>query len=225
MAEIKMDISEYEALKENKRLLEGSLEKERDLRRQIDVLAQEKLDALKKSTKSVTKIIRHEKREFLFKKNKNNYQIIFSLLNRLCSESLLELNIDLEVLIKKIPEGYIQNLLYFKEEVFHTPKEEVTTCGLDEITQEIRKDIQKNIEEDIKKKLSDLDVLNEKYSVVMEKIEHLQKENDFLTDTNNTFIKEKNKLKKIASILSNGYGFTGKAKLLDSIISIINEQK
>ena len=46
MAKIEMDISEYEAMKENKRLLEDSLKNERGLQEQIKKLSEEKTKAL-----------------------------------------------------------------------------------------------------------------------------------------------------------------------------------
>lgn len=46
MAKITMDTSEYEALKENKTLLEKSLENERKLQEQITKLSDEKIKAL-----------------------------------------------------------------------------------------------------------------------------------------------------------------------------------
>ena len=45
MAKIEMDVSEYEAMKENKRLLEDSLKRERELQASIEKLNQEKIKA------------------------------------------------------------------------------------------------------------------------------------------------------------------------------------
>lgn len=53
MAKIEMDISEYEALKENKRLLEKSLEKERELEKKVRKLNEEKIKALEEASKKV----------------------------------------------------------------------------------------------------------------------------------------------------------------------------
>lgn len=48
MAQIKMDVSEYEAMKENARLLKEALEREKELGKEIDKLNQEKIQALEK---------------------------------------------------------------------------------------------------------------------------------------------------------------------------------
>jgi len=68
MAKIEMDISEYEIMKENKLLLEKSLEKERELGKEIKGLQQEKLDALDKAKHQVVKIVKTSSEEYLYKK-------------------------------------------------------------------------------------------------------------------------------------------------------------
>ena len=73
MAEIKMDISEYEIMKENKKLLENSLEKERELQKQIKKLTDEKVKALADAKMKVVKISRTEVTEHLMRKRGDNY--------------------------------------------------------------------------------------------------------------------------------------------------------
>ncbi len=73
MAEIKMDISEYEIMKENKKLLENSLEKERELQEQIKKLNDEKTKVLENAKMKVVKISRTEITEHLMRKRGDNY--------------------------------------------------------------------------------------------------------------------------------------------------------
>lgn len=54
MAEVKLDISEYELMKENARLLEESLAREKKLSDENSILQKEKIAALKKNSKQVT---------------------------------------------------------------------------------------------------------------------------------------------------------------------------
>jgi hypothetical protein len=68
MAKIEMDVSEYEAMKEVKKLLEDSLEKERGLSEEIKTLQQEKLDALDKAKHQVVKIVKTSSEEYIYKK-------------------------------------------------------------------------------------------------------------------------------------------------------------
>jgi len=54
MAKIKMDMSEWEAMKKVQKLLEESLAKEKSLRSKVENLQKEKIDALKSNEKIVT---------------------------------------------------------------------------------------------------------------------------------------------------------------------------
>tara|TARA_R110000796_G_scaffold181330_1_gene297911 strand:+ start:45359 stop:46231 length:873 start_codon:yes stop_codon:yes gene_type:complete len=54
MAQVKLDISEYELMKENAKLLKESLEREKELSDKLDVSNKEKIDALKSNEKMVT---------------------------------------------------------------------------------------------------------------------------------------------------------------------------
>lgn len=54
MAKIEMDLSEYQEIQKVNRLLEESLEKERQLAEEVDKLKQEKIDILKDAEKVVT---------------------------------------------------------------------------------------------------------------------------------------------------------------------------
>jgi hypothetical protein len=60
MAQVKLDISEYELMKENSKLLENSLEREKKLSEENKVLQQANIDTLKNNEKSVTTIVKSE---------------------------------------------------------------------------------------------------------------------------------------------------------------------
>jgi len=56
MAKIEMDISEYDIMRENKKLLEDSILKQKELQSQINLLTQEKIKALEDAKMKVIKI-------------------------------------------------------------------------------------------------------------------------------------------------------------------------
>lgn len=60
-----MDISEYEIMKENKKLFEDSLNKERELQKQIEQLTKDKINALEDAKMKVVKISKSEVTEHL----------------------------------------------------------------------------------------------------------------------------------------------------------------
>lgn len=57
MAQIKMDVSEYEVMKENASLLKASLKKEEDLNKEIKDLKNEKIKILEENDKVVTTVL------------------------------------------------------------------------------------------------------------------------------------------------------------------------
>ena len=240
MAEIKMDISEYELLKENKKLLEESLKKERELQATIDKLSKEKIKALEDAKMKVIKIVRNESTEYLMQK-RDNYHVVHQLRMMLSRpDSSGYRTIDSmnfqdfgDMLFEKVKSYSIE------------PKEEITTCGLDEVKAEIRKDLESKIDSNTKKKLDDADV-------ALTKLSELLKENDEslkliktlnytineLTKVNENAVKEINILKKelvenkgefltvvnLIGVLKDGYTFWNKSKLLDEIIKILKDR-
>jgi hypothetical protein len=60
MAKVELDISEYELMKENAKLLENSLEREKKLSEENRVLQQANIDTLKNNEKSVTTIVKSQ---------------------------------------------------------------------------------------------------------------------------------------------------------------------
>ena len=62
MAQIKMDVSEYETMKENAKLLQISLEREKELQAKIEALDKEKIKVLEDAKMQVIHI-KKERRE------------------------------------------------------------------------------------------------------------------------------------------------------------------
>jgi len=128
MAKIEMDISEYESMKENKVLLEKSLEKERALQKEIKKLTDEKVEALEAAQRKIVKVSKKEVTEHLvFKRNAYDINIhrsvaravfnIISSKDRVGSAEIIEL----------------QKSLFEKVRSYSEPVEEITTHGLDDI--------------------------------------------------------------------------------------------
>jgi uncharacterized protein YigA (DUF484 family) len=229
MAKIEMDISEYEAMKENKKLLENSLEKERGLQDQIKKLTDEKTKAFEDAKMKVVKISKSEVTEHLLRKREDTY---------IWRELWHLLGLDYRVLPKMPDYIHTDHLVkvFFEKATSHSmPYEETTTHGLDEIKAEIRNDLKTKMDEETNRKIKNAET-------ALSKNDELLKENQTLTTDNNTLIEKNKKLteqcdeltKKLTDIedgnkvlsnvkdtLKNGYGFWNKSEILDKIISII----
>ena len=230
MAKIEMDISEYEIMKENKKLLEDSLNKERELQKQVEQLTKDKIQALEDAKMKVVKITKSEVTECLLRKRVDETYVFRELLH--------VLGIDYRYFQHKpdfIHIDHLQNAFFEKVKSFSTPIEETTTCGLDEIKVEIREELKAKMDDDIKRKIQYAEI-------ALTKNDELLKENKTLT-TNNNLLIEKNKklteqcdeltnkltdiengnetLCKIKDLVKNGYGIWNKSKILDSIISLV----
>ena len=68
MAKIEMDISEYEAIKKVEKLLENSLQREKELSGAVEVLQEEKIKIMEQNKKSVTIIEEKRIEEFFYQK-------------------------------------------------------------------------------------------------------------------------------------------------------------
>lgn len=227
MAKIEMDISEYEIMKEKQKLLEDSLNKERELQKQVEQLTKDKIKALEDAKMKVVKITKSEVTEHLLRKRVDETYVFRELLH--------VLGIDYRGLRYKpdfIHIDHLRNTFFEKVKSFSNPVEEITICGLDDIKVEIRDELKSKMDDDIKRKIEDAEN-------VLSKNDKLLKENKTLTTDNDLFI-EKNKkltercdelakklteiengneiLMNIKDLLKNGYGFWDRSKILNSII-------
>ena len=229
MAKIEMDISEYEAMKENKKLLENSLEKERGLQDQIKKLTDEKTKALEDAKMKVVKISKSEVTEHLLRKREDTY---------IWRELWHLLGLDYRGLPKMPDYIHTDHLVkvFFEKSTSHSmPYEETTTHGLDEIKAEIRNDLKAKMDDDTNRKIKNAETALSKNDEVLKENKTLTTDNSSLTEKNKKLTEQCDELtKKLTDIengnetlgkvkdtLKNGYGFWNKSKLLDKIISII----
>lgn len=225
-----MDISEYEAMMENKKLLENSLEKERVLHEQIKKLTDEKTKALEDAKMKVVKTTKSVVTEHLLCKRSDETYVFRELLH--------VLGIDYRY-VEHIP-NYIhfdrlRNAFFEKKTSYSTPIEEITTHGLDEIKAEIRNDLKAKMDDETKRKIENAEVALSKNGELLKDVKILTSENESLSVNNKkltiqcdeltkklTYINDGNEtLNTIRELLKNGYGFWNKGELLDKIISLI----
>lgn len=140
-----MDLSEYEEIQKNKKLLEESRGELKSLYEENKKLQQEKIDVLKNAEKSVTIVKRNETTE------------------------VVHLKRPVEELVKAIEQIYrdtlyyqgdysqpsyerIVNYFFEKSKVSnYLPAEEVTLKGLDEVKDELRQEVKKEFQDNIEK--------------------------------------------------------------------------
>jgi DNA repair exonuclease SbcCD ATPase subunit len=234
MAEIKMDVSEYEIMKDNKRLLEKALEREQQLSAEIERLNKEKIEALENAKMKVIKISRSERTDYMY-------------MTHYSEDALKELYITLRHSnYSSYPEFILRapsllNTIFKKETTTHVLNNEITYHGLDDVRAEIRNDIQSQIDEDTKTKLKEADELINKYAKLMKEVDSLRtsesmyKEgNRKLTDKCDEYLskineidaimqKDKTIITDIKDVLKDGYGYWGKAMLLEKIMLLIRD--
>ena len=228
MAKIEMDISEYEAMKENKRLLEDSLKNERGLQEEIKKLTDEKTKALEDAKMKVVKISKTEVTEHVLAKRD-----IHAMLPDICRY----LGIDFYQIPHHRLQG-IQSANYLIDSMFEKitsrsyPTEEVTTHGLDEISVEIRNDLKSKMDSETREKLEDAKHIFSRNNKLLKENKKLLDEKDSVLDINNglseeckclneeltKFEKEMRVLSKVREILKDGFTFWNKSELLNRII-------
>ena len=190
MAQIKMDISEYESMKENKKLLEDSLENERKLKKQIDILNQEKIDALKQSSKQIVK---------------ENKTIVIE--HKLVRK---DLNVFMRNLLRKIGvnPNYADNLRANEfggvetivDELFDNtyttkPKQSIEIIGLDDAKIEIKNILTKEFEEELAELNSLKENLLNKDNLLKDRISKLKNAHKYIEELKevNLIIDENNR--------------------------------
>jgi predicted nuclease with TOPRIM domain len=192
MAKIEMDISEFKAMEENKKLLENALEREKKLNEQIDVLNKEKIKALEDAKMKVIKVTKEERAEHIL--TRKSPEEIYRLLQR------ININSTPNHRAHSMPiTGYLHHIDYRMDTCFEkttsyvTPFEEYTTEGLDEVKAELRVDIEKNIDDKIKDKLKKAEELCDVNDKLQKDSKKLKKEIKGLSDEN-TFLNDKIKI-------------------------------
>ena len=171
MAEIKMDLSEYEVLIENKNLYKQGLEREKELNNKLDLLNKEKIKILEESKMKVVKTIKKEILE-----------------TTSVMVSSVEFIRNVKLFLSRFPYGvsddrfkqFLQQLFVTKKFPSITESEETYIVGLDEVKKDIREELEKNLSRNVREKLSFIDdFIEQKESLIKEK-ENLFSENSDL---------------------------------------------
>jgi len=184
MAKIEMDVSEYDAMRENKKLLEDSILKQKELQSKIDLLTQEKIKALENAKMKVVKISKSELTEHLYRKRPEQH-ILQRIFHRLGIPINNWRNVE-----DYFIESDLSNLFYEKIITTSSPHEEITIHGLDEIKAEIREKIKKQIDAETKQKLEDAEKLSVKMKEVLESNKKLNANNELLEDQNKRLLEK-----------------------------------
>ena len=149
MAKIEMDVSEWDIMKENKALLEKSLETEKELNKEIKRLNEEKIEILELTKKKVVSYSTKTIQEVLFAKSLN-----FELLSSILVESGLATQSAKEVTSYICNNYSLQNKF---RDSFYTQERRVTEentnqklIGLHEVEDMIRKEVTSEYENQIK---------------------------------------------------------------------------
>lgn len=220
MAEIKMDVSEYEAMKENKRLLEVSLEKEETLRVEIQDVKNEKIEALKEAKKEVVTALENAKMKVIkttqstvheFVKTRlptyeiaENIRRFYESMRRGEYESMHRTNSSFDrhrhpggFNNSGMTERFIRSLdgIFYTDRVKTTDPEitSVETVGLDDVKAELRIEIKNDIDQETVKKLEDYDRLLKSNKTLREKNDSLSSvfsENATLREDNDKLEKD-----------------------------------
>lgn len=237
MAKIEMDMTEYDLMRENKKLLEESLKKERELEKQIANLTKEKIDALENAKMRVVKTKKSEITEHLLRKRDD--QSIWRELWNLMGIDYRDQRQYLPPINSYLNISRLGDTFFEKATSISMPVEEITTHGLDEVRNEIREELKSKMDEETSTKLKRADETLSKYDTILKENKKLSDEiestigkNKILVERLDTLTEDINGKKKAESILTNineilkdGYGFWGKSKLLDKVISLAKNDK
>lgn len=210
-----MDISEYDIMRENKTLLEKSLENERLLQKDIEKLQKEKIKALEDAKMKVVKITKSEKTEYVYLTNDpyESYRNLtrFLGLNPNEHSQFVKNNLSYEILIDS----------FFKRTTNYSPTtEEITLHGLDEIKVELRENIKKELNREIQNKLEEAEEMFSEHSKLLESNQKLISNNDDLSKYNKNLLEEKEKLESQLKTQKE----TIEKELRDSIIKEVSEK-
>lgn len=248
MAKITMDTSEYEEMKKVEKLLTDSLDREKELSKQINVLNQEKIKVLEEAKMKVVVVKRSEITEHILTRMHPD-MLQTRLTNILTSkqreyrgvgrQSEYELNRETNYLLNALIESAFE-----KRTSTTVPEESITTKGLDEVKEELRKEAEENLSgivqsqlETAKKNIAEFSSLHKERDELNEKLKTSHKvEEDLynLLDAANKKIEElikeeetkivENKLDVIKDILKEHRGWFNNGNLLSRIEFILRNE-
>ena len=230
-----MDISEYEIIMENKKLLEESIQRERSLNDKIEELNKEKIKALEDAKMKVIKIEKTEMTEWTL--NLKDDLSIWRELWRFATNGNQIPNMP-----DYIRFGRISDMFFEKTKSISFPKEEITTVGLDEIKKEISDDLKSKLDSKTISQLSKAELTLSENDRLLKENKILQDDVDFKKEINQKLenrlegqekkiedllkilkeSEESNKsLSEIKKILINGYGFWNRGEIIKKIYDIV----
>jgi hypothetical protein len=223
MAQIKMDVSEYEEMKKNAKLLEASLQREKDNSDEISRLKELQIETLKLNKKKVTIVKVNRTDGYVVNKRPNNE--IIDLLKR-GSTSHRFPSIDHKL-------DWITNAFFDISEIHNIRSNEtVTTEGLEEYIEKIEVDLKDKTDKNTKRKLERLAILeksNESHSTDIEilniKIKSLQDYVSNLEISNRKLENFESKYVDVAWKIGEPYGLFDKGDRLNALKLLIKTQK
>ena len=229
MAKIEMDMSEYEAMKKVEKLLEESLQREKEMSLSIELLQKEKIKVMEQNKKSVT-IIEEKRTEEIVSVKVSERQFGVAIEN--IFRAIKTPNSSRNYSYQNI--GSIQDVaiekLFTKTTIHDCPSRDkkVVYKGLDEVIDRITKEVKESIDKETQNSLSRLKELDKTHIKLKEDLDKVKGESSLIEEANitlrgeNTTLKEQNKsLDKEIKGLSKE--FEKKRKQVSSISDLINE--
>lgn len=176
MATITMDASEYEALKENIKLLKEAKQREVELSDEIKELQQEKIEALKNAQHNVT-ITKKSVSTELIVKRRSDEDILRYLRNYFNNESYSNF-LRNRTFSHSSELDMILNMCFEKRENRNVVEDEtITTKGFEEVKEEIKRDYLEKLSEQTRAELEDFKKMQPEYSDTLRKNKRLEEEN------------------------------------------------
>jgi hypothetical protein len=200
MAEIKMDVSEYEAMKENASLLKEALGREKELGEQIKKLNQEKIQALEKiPNKVVHTITQNIYEEVCLQKDPR--EIAYNMLRVL--ERTLGQRIEVPTytrlssasLVDVLGAEISHNLGFFFEKKTNKtiPIETHEYIGFEDVRAQVKKHFEKNLDKTTTSILESYPEVKNKLFEVERSLKSLQTQHDKVLNENFNLLEEKKK--------------------------------
>lgn len=172
MAKIEMDISEYEAMKENKKMLEDSLNRERELSSKIDKLKEEKIEALKEAEKKVIKYTEVQNIDCILQRRPDK-QIISELMHftRVLEDSgRYSTSSQSNSIINHLEEMFFERTSMRSE----LETSNLTVHGLDEVKDEIKTQMKKEVQNEVSNLETKVEVMKQTAKSNKEKLENVK---------------------------------------------------
>jgi len=237
-----MDLTEFDAMRETKKLLQESLEKERSLSKEIEKLTQEKVKALEDAKMKVVKVTRIENHDIIFQKSSD--ETIIQNVSRLLGVSSHKVRDSVMFGNRHYPDpmnmggsffnGMINTFFERRKSTSCPHKEETTVVGLDEVKKEIREELNAQMEQTTKRKLDDYDRLSKSEHEFSKRVRELSESNEeLLTEnlrmaeeiaktqaTTKEQIENSDKYTKVRDVLKNGYSIFNYSAILSYITKL-----